>query len=75
MRTLQEIEDITVITRLMACEFNISKTAKSLGIGVRTMQRKLHRLGYSPVAGGVDAREQLKAMVNTFLRGDESNGG
>jgi hypothetical protein len=67
MRTLKEIEDITIITRLMACKFNITGTAKSLGIGVRTMQRKLHRLGYEPVPGGVDAKQQLQAMVNKFM--------
>lgn len=42
---LKELEKYLILTRLVQCKGNKSNTARSLGIGVRTLQRKLNSYG------------------------------
>lgn len=42
---LKELEKYLILTRLVQCKGNKSNTARSLGIGVRTLQRKLTSYG------------------------------
>jgi DNA-binding NtrC family response regulator len=40
-KTLREIEKEAIMKRFQECNSNRTRTAKSLGIGIRTLQRKL----------------------------------
>lgn len=42
---LAEIERIVIVQTLQQKKFNRTHTAKSLGIGIRTLQRKLKQYG------------------------------
>lgn len=42
-RTLKEYEKLIIQMRLTELGGNRTKTAKSLGIGIRTLQRRLHQ--------------------------------
>ena len=43
--TLEQIEKEAIIDRLAACEGNRTKTAESLGVSIRTLQRRLKAWG------------------------------
>ena len=45
MQTLQEFEKEIIMSRLVEMHGNRTHTARSLGIGVRTLQRKLTAYG------------------------------
>jgi DNA-binding NtrC family response regulator len=51
-RTFKEIEKQIIIDRLVTENGNMTKTAQSLDLGLRTVQRKLRSYGYSPGLGG-----------------------
>lgn len=46
--TLDEIEKSVIMSRLEEFKGNRTHTARSLGIGIRTLQRKLHAYGVNP---------------------------
>jgi DNA-binding NtrC family response regulator len=48
MQTLEMIERKHILFALATCNFNITRTAKELDIGLRTLQRKLKKFGYDP---------------------------
>ena len=43
--TLKELERRIILTRMVECKGNATHSAKSLGIGIRTLQRKLRQYG------------------------------
>lgn len=49
--SLKEVELYTILVRLKDLQGNRTKTARSLGIGLRTLQRKLERYGIHYQAG------------------------
>ena len=48
MRPLADIEKEVILLRLRSYEYNLTHTATSLDIGLRTLQRKLKSYGYVP---------------------------
>ena len=42
---LKDMEQYLILSRLVKCKGNRTHTAQSLGIGLRTLQRKLDRYG------------------------------
>ena len=42
-QTLEEVEQILILETLCACDWNKTKTAKVLNIGIRTLYRKLKK--------------------------------
>jgi DNA-binding NtrC family response regulator len=46
---LREVEKIIIMETLRRKSFNRTHTAKTLGIGIRTLQRKLKRYGVAEV--------------------------
>ena len=46
--TMQEIEKKVILTVYQQNLKNVTQTAKSLGLGVRTIQRKLSKYGVPP---------------------------
>jgi len=64
---LKEFEKQIIINRLCEKEFNISCTAKSLGIGIRTLQRKLRSYGMGPQSTNSNLRrKELKHMMEVI---------
>jgi DNA-binding NtrC family response regulator len=45
IRTLEEVEKETILQALEVCEGNRTRAAQTLGIGIRTIQRKLKEYG------------------------------
>lgn len=43
--SLKDLERRIILTRMVECKGNVSHSAKSLDIGIRTLQRKLHQYG------------------------------
>ena len=41
--TLKEIKEYYILRRLVLCDYNRTKAAESLGIGIRTLQRLLNK--------------------------------
>ena len=48
MRALAVVEQQHILFALATCDFNLTRTAKELDIGLRTLQRKLRKYGYDP---------------------------
>ncbi len=49
--TMKEIEKFVILETLRHQSFNRTRTAKVLGIGIRTLQRKLKRYQQDDIAG------------------------
>ncbi len=49
--TLQDVERELITRTLVQTRGNRTRTARSLGIGIRTLQRKIHRYGIDPKIG------------------------
>ena len=66
---LREIERIVILETLKQKNFNRTHTARALGIGIRTLQRKLKRYGASDwglktkSASGLAGEEHVSAPV------------
>lgn len=74
---LKEVERRFILKKLTHCNYNRTHTAKALGIGLRTLQRKLQSYGLSNLGlnnsylsgmvtntneiGGTDERENSQA--------------
>lgn len=43
--TIKEFERRIILTRMVECKGNATHSARSLGIGIRTLQRKLRQYG------------------------------
>ena len=52
MKTWKELERDIILQRLREFEDNRTRTASSLGIGIRTLQRKLIKWGIGPATKG-----------------------
>lgn len=68
--TLANIEKFYILIRLHEHNGNRTHTAKSLGIGLRTLQRKLHAYGLSKGASSryvnlAHASDELAKVIDT----------
>lgn len=45
LASLKDLERRIILTRMVECEGNVSHSAKSLEVSIRTLQRKLHQYG------------------------------
>lgn len=45
LATLKDLERRIILARMVECKGNTTHTARSLGIGIRTLQRKLRQYG------------------------------
>lgn len=73
MLTLIEIEKDTIYSRLIMCECNVIRTAKSLGIGVRTLQRKMTSYGLPRAIVGMPYSVR-REMIRQFIAKELESG-
>lgn len=68
--SIKELEKYAILTRLIQMKGNKTKTAQSLGIGLRTLQRKLNAYG---VNHSLNARLMLKDIQpDTVMMAEEA---
>jgi hypothetical protein len=71
--TMREMELLIIVTRLKEMEGNRQRTARSLGIGIRTLQRKLLKYGISHKTQIKQSAKEIQAdsvMIANQLLGD-----
>ena len=56
---IRELERLHIIQCLMEHDYNRTHTAKALGIGLRTLQRKLYQYNLNAVFSGIQLKEKL----------------
>jgi DNA-binding NtrC family response regulator len=61
---LREIERVVILETLRSQKFNRTHAARVLGIGIRTLQRKLKRYGVSELAAASLADSEMPACSN-----------